>query len=347
MLLSESITKIRRLIRDTTSKVFSDTSIIRVWNETQKFFCTETGLLEGYTWLQVPPTTEYTYTFRWEKDFAGKPSTLLYDELHGYSFTQPWEASQLLNVTPNVVGGTTITYGWEAYYDSPQNRIPHYFPENFSSLIFAGYDKQPVDIVFPEDIRSPHNNAWKTRTGSRPMLYIEDLTSNVFYLYPAVIDRWGLSQLNSDYGVITYDSDGDLTPTTDYGVITYIPNDDLDSDYGIVIYYVPKDNTLYIHYKREPMTLSSSSQTIDLPNWAIKYVEFGVLSKLLSMETDLQDLVLAQHYNERFKIGIQETTKLISNMKSMQAIKLDGIGQSERYGRKLPDLPSNYPSYWR
>ena len=65
MLISESVLRIRRIIRDTDSSIFTDTTIINLWNEVQNEFAGITMLLERAINLSVPGIALFTFTQRW------------------------------------------------------------------------------------------------------------------------------------------------------------------------------------------------------------------------------------------------------------------------------------------
>ena len=347
MLVSDSITRIRRVIRDTNSTVFSNDAIIRVWNETYKRFCAETGILQTYTVLPIPPFTLMTFTHRWEEDFSGSPSNVLHNFISPFTYTQPWEPAVVLSLDDQPSGGFTSTQGWESFYVTIQNRIPHYFPDDFIEGLFAAYDEKPIEWIFRKEIEED-NTAFKTREGVYPSMYIENAESRIFYLYPKVTETYGGTDMSSDYGVLVYDSEGTLNPTsTNFGLLTFATNEDIDNDFGILTYYQPEASNLYLIYKREPLTIDSLSQTIEVPKWCVKYIEFEVMARLLEMETDLFDLELSKHFRDMYKMGLEKVSKFLSRTKTLRTYKLASDVGWKRQQRRLADLPSHYPSYWR
>ena len=346
MQVSTSITRIRRLIRDNDADIFSDEAIMRIWSEIQQKFCMETGLLETYTVLPVPPTTFITYTHRWEEEFSGKPSNVLYSFMDSYTYTQPWEPSVTMGAEEQAVGGITSTHQWESFYAVIQNRILHYFPSDFIQAVYVAFDEKPIEFRTRNQIQKG-NEAFKTREGVYPYIYVEDLESLTFHLFPKVTDTYGNSDINSEYGVVAYDEDGNINPTSsDYGVVTFASDADIDGDYGEVVYYQGMENNLYLIYLRRSLPFTSSNQSVDVPDWCVKYIEFGVMSRLLEAETDLFDLNLSKHFTSMYKRGITLTKKTISLSHIMRVYRMEGTPNRTREKRRLGDLPSNYPSLW-
>lgn len=347
MLLSDSVDKIRRILRDTNSDVFSDGTLLRLWNDSQKTLVSQTGILRGYITLPVPPTTTLTYTYQWEEEFTSKPSSIIYDFLFPYTYTQPWEASILVNTTTEVDGGYTNTHGWESYYVTVQNRIKHYFPDDFLSATFMAFDEKPIDSIFRGQVERG-NTSFKTREGVYPSIYIDNIENNVFYLYPKVVNTLTLSPLDGEYGEVCYDDSGELSFSSDYGVVTFATNEDLDSDYGVVCHYLGTENTIYLEYERSATIYTELTETIDLPEWCVKYVECGVLAKAFSTESDRFDKTLSKHFNSRFEVGLEVISSVLSSIKAMRRYKIEDYeAPSMSRGRVLADLPSHYPSLWR
>lgn len=344
MLVSESITRIRRIIRDVNSKVFTDPVIVRIWNEMQMRFCLDSRMLETYTVLPVPPITHMTHTHRWEEEYISKPSNIIYNFMSTYTYTQPWEPAVILDLATDITGGYTSTQQWESFYVDLQNRICHYFPDDYIEATFIAYDNKDIPFVFPETV-AHKNEAFKSKVGLYPSVYIEDIESNTFYLYPKVTAYYGIVDMGSDYGEIGYDEDDNINPSTDYGVITFATADDVDSDYGIVTYYQRPENALYLIYVKEPFEVSGVEQTITVPTWCVKYVEFLTMERLLKMESDLQDLTLSSHFKDRYTFSLHNIKNFLSRSKGMRVYGLEG-GPLRRSGRKLADLPSAYPSLW-
>ena len=345
MLLSESITRIRRILRDRDGGVFSDSAIIRIWDKVQNRYAVETGILESFVDLPVPPTAYSTYTQGWESEFTSKPSTVIYNFLSPYSYTQPWEPVSDVGLSPQVTGGVTCTQGWESFYDTVQNRVPHHFPDELSSLVFIAYDEKPIEAVHSKSV-DEGNTAFKSRSGIYPYIYIDDSGSGEFYLYPRVDSVYSLSDLSSENGEMVYDDSGTITFDSDYGVVVFSTEDTLSQDFGVVVNYQTEPDSLHLIYKRFPNEVGASTDTIDLPRWSVVYVECGVLAELFKSNTDLFNKELATHFESRFVAGIQIGRFVSSKRRNMRKYILDG-GRVGGRMRAMADLPSHYESYWR
>lgn len=345
MKVSDSILRLRRLLRDRDSHVFTNEVIVRIWNEIYLKFSAQSGILEGVMNLPVPPTSYTTYSQEWEEEFTAKPSSLVYNFLSPFTYTQPWEGVVEVNLTPQVTGGITCTHGWESHYESIQNRIKHHFPDDYLSSVYIAYDEKPIDWVYRKEVENG-NTVFKTREGAYPSIYVDSVESMDFYLYPKVTSVYGLTDINGEYGELMYDSDGELTFNSDYGVSVYSSTDDMSSNYGAIVMYQESADAIHLIYKRKPREVTQTTDDIEIPKWCVKYVEFGVLGRLFSTNSDVFNQQLAGYFTSRYDFGLETTKLAISKMRGPRVYKredLRGVGQSKR---RLADLPSHYQSYW-
>ena len=347
MLLSESITRIRRLIRDTNSSVFSVDSIIRVWNEVQMQVALRTSVFERVINLSVPAISYFTYTHNWEEDYIAKPSTVVYNLMGSNSYTQPWEVAVDAGTEPAVTGGYTGTQNWEVFYASLQNRLRHYFPDDYIEMTYAAYDNRPLECIYREDVGNV-GQSFKTLSGTKPSLYVEDKESNTFFLYPRV-EVNGITEVSGEYGEVVYaeGSNDSLNPSTDYGVIVFSLAEDMDSNYGVVIRVQVPEDALQIIYRYTPNHLTASTDTIEWPKWVVKFMECRVISRLLVMETDLFNKDFAQLFHNLYEAGLKIIERYKSKQNSVRRYKMDSSGAMAKRSKKLADLPSHYESYWR
>ena len=349
MQVSDSITKIRRIIRDRDSNVFTDEMILRVWSKVQQQFCMETGILQSAIALPVPATAECTFTHRWEENLGSRVSNILYNFIHQYTITQPWEVCSVINSDePLADGGITSTQQWESVYATIQNRLPHYFPDDYVSAMYMAYDEKPMDFIYMKDA-DQFNPSFKSRFGQRPYVYVEDIESNTFYLYPKVIGTYGITDMGDVYGVVVYDEDDVINPTSDnYGCITYSETLDIDSNYGCVVYYETTADSIYLIYRKKSRELGSVDEDIEVHDWCVKYIEFEVMSQLLAMDTDLYNKIISKHFNVRYKMGISSCKVFLANAKTLREYKFK-TGNTRRRGEGAmdPSLPSEYPRFKR
>lgn len=345
MKVSESITRLRRILRDRDSHVFTDGVIVRVWNEIYLKFSAQSGVLNGVVNLPVPPTSYTTYTQEWEEEFTAKPSSLVYNFLSPFTYTQPWEPVAELGVNPQTTGGFTCTHGWESHYEDIQNRVKHHFPDDYLSSIYTAYDNKPINWVYRKEVEFG-NTVFKDRTGVYPSIYVDSVESMDFYLYPKVTSTYGLTDITGDYGELVYDSTGTLTFDSDYGVGVFSSSDDMSSNYGCIVMYQEIENAIHLIYKKKPREVTQSTDDIEIPKWCVKYVEFGVLSRLFQMNSDVYNKQLGDYFSQRYEFGLETTQIAISKMRGPRVYKRDDMRGVGQVGRKLADLPSHYPSYW-
>lgn len=345
MILGDSITKVRKLFRDWNKDIFSDAELIRIYNEVMMSFIRETSILETYTAMPVPPTQGTILTFRWEEDYGGKHGNFFYPFNQPYVATQPWEYASSIGVEPQATGGYTSSFAWESVYANLQHRIRHYFPGNFIEALFMAHNERPMEWEFRSNIEKG-NTAFKTKTGVYPIAYIEDSESNSFYLYPKVDGTYGAVDMDSDFGTVVYDEDDNLNPDSDYGVIVKVSGENLVGNYGVVILYQTLDDALYLIYLYLPEKFTSLSQKIELQRWMVKYIEFGVLTRLFQAETDFQNEQLGKYFHARYTAGVEIAGIVKSKRRDMIRYKLSSVGYGTSQ-RRLANLPSQYPSIYR
>lgn len=326
--------------------MFSDAALVRLWNEVQMEFAAETELLERVVNLSVPAIALYTYTHPWEEDYGGKACSVLYNFMSPFSYTQPWEIVQLIDEAPEVVGGFTSSQMWEGVYATVQNRMFHYLPDDALTIKYISYDQHPVDWIYREEVDGV-NTSFKTRAGLQPTMYVEDSQSGLFYAYPRLDGVYGVTDIDTDLGEVVYDdaSNNSINPDTDYGVIIFSSDTEIDSDYGLVVRAQTDNDAIQVIYTHTPIEVTASTQTIEWPRWCVKYIEFGVLSKLFKAETDIYNKSLTDFFTSRYKVSLDLIAKYQSNRYSMRTYQMQELSRGKGRGqKKLATLPSNYPS---
>lgn len=107
----------------------------------------------------------------------------------------------------------------------------------------------------------------------------------------------------------------------------YIPAADATDKFGLEYYQSAK-------------TLSADGTAFELLDWMIKYVVYYACYVALSREGDGQDLVLANHYMERYAKGVITLKDMVS---SVNAYRMTVLGSASE---ALPSfgyrLPANY-----
>ena len=327
------------------SSVFTDGLIIRIYNEVQMQVALRTSVFERVINLSVPAICLSTRTHDWEEDYISKSSSLFYSFVSVYTTTQQWES--MYEEDTVVTGGYIGTQPWEVLYASIQNRLRHFLPDDFIELLFVAYDNKPIECIYRESIGSI-GASFKTNSGTRPSVYMEDKESNDFYLYPRV-EVNGITEMNDDFGELVYadGSNDSLNPDVDYGVVIFSSTEMMDSNYGVLVRSQDSVNALQIIYRHIPVTLSTLTDTLEWPSWIVKYIEHRVISRLLLAETDLYNSKLSQMFHNLYEEGLGVVKKYKSKQCSMRVYKFGDLNQSGRVGRKRADLPSKYPSYWR
>jgi hypothetical protein len=349
MIIYTSFSRIRRIIRDEGESIFTNDFLLKVYNDVQKEFAFLTGIYVKILDLPVPATYSMVYTHLFEEDEVVGVRGFLYSA-SGWTYTQPWEEEVRRGSTSDATGGYMHSYAWELYYVDGFERMKYFYPDEFIKTVYMAYDQKPV---YPERRKflEMGNTAFKDYTGVPEYYYRDNIEENSFFLYARPED-YTINEIDSDYGVVGYSSYSVLLPTTsndDYGVIVFTDEDIMDSDYGVVIYYQQEDEALHLVYEAYPEKIENINQTSKLPSFTHRFLEYGVLAMLFSAETDLKNIELAKHFKYRFKLGIDMTINLLTDMRKDRRYEFKGgiASPTVPYKKRLADLPAHYPSYWR
>jgi hypothetical protein len=133
-----------------------------------------------------------------------------------------------------------------------------------------------------------------------------------------------------------------LYRTTEGDPVAYIvEGDGLTS---IRYYRVPADDgaatDIYIEYQRRAATLSSGGTSLDLPDRYCDYVRHYVMWLAYERDGPGQNLKMAEHYRQRYVLGIDRMLKRKSAIHSARIQRLGGSEKPRTLG--YPRLPWQY-----
>ena len=132
MLVSASVTKIRRLIRDENSKVFTaDTKLLNLFGRVQQEFAKDTRCMAKVVALLAPPHGDYAVTHQFEEGYlAGSSVFNPFFRNSTQSGSQPFELTEDYNLAAD---GTTVTCGADVERVDPQHPVPFFLPGDYYS----------------------------------------------------------------------------------------------------------------------------------------------------------------------------------------------------------------------
>jgi len=83
-------------------------------------------------------------------------------------------------------------------------------------------------------------------------------------------------------------------------------------------------------------------QPFELPSRCVKYVEFWALHRAYAEDTSGNEPVLAAHYLERFKIGVQRLNKRVQAVMDERTMHMGGKRSQRQADSYLSHFPSDY-----
>lgn len=344
---SDQRTRIRRFLRDPDGNVWSDSLLLRLYNNEQQDVFERTGMLAAVCAIRVPPRYGMAYMFDWEwahRDTTGRAYQCL--RLHHQSDVVccfMWEAEQLSGRAATVTDyGWAFTNPWEAWYAStPGQLVPVWFPDNFHVARMVAWDKEPIEFVPLKRIQSD-DPTWVTRSGV-PMAYTRrDATSNEFYLYPRPSapvwdddDGTGNAVLYADDDTVS--GDEDVAVQTRTGSLFF-------GNSGIATDVVSADDNVLLVYDARPTDIADDTVESDYPVFLRKYIEYGVIAEAYRANTDGRIESLGDYWAWRKSLGLEALRRLKLKRRTDRNFRLVTQQAPGRRTRREPRLPDGYPA---
>jgi hypothetical protein len=335
---NQTLTRVRRFLRDPDGDIWSDVDIVRYWNDAQHELAQKAAILERVSCFKWPPEFDYSFTHDWEKTYAEGTRYRCMNlwEAQGWTVCYPWEPGAALTSSTTGDDGYRFTHPFEgAAYVSPADYVPAPLNENFYKTKFCAYDNEPIDPVGQTEL-SADDPFYRTRSGSPEAFWRPDLYGNLMVLYPrpssVVWQDWSPDDTFSDTlgeGIVAW-SEGELDQI-DEGIIT----DAIDSDDAIFHVYeiLPLDIN--------PDDPGSWGDQLDWPEWMIHWVECATLERAFGADSDGFIPSLREYWKMRKQSGINAIT-LFKRLR--EADREFVYGGTKRAGKSRLRLPSGYPA---
>ncbi|GAF90775.1 unnamed protein product, partial [marine sediment metagenome] len=161
-LISESITKIRRLIKDPNSKVItSDTPILNLIGRVQQEFAKDSLCLSKVEELQAPSEIEFSVTHNWEEGFTGSSKVMIPFLRDGtYSSSQPFELAGSYDLPAD---GYTVTCGDDVMSVDPQHDLPLFPGADYYSPTALFWNYKSIAQKSYAKVDEQYNDGWHYR----------------------------------------------------------------------------------------------------------------------------------------------------------------------------------------
>lgn len=307
--VSNSITRIRRLIGDVNSQVFTDARILRAFGRAQQEWCRDTQSLVKAVAIACPPHISASCTYQWEEAYADTDKSFVPFYNDGtYAATQPWELDTGMQAT----GGYTMTDGGACAYETPQHMLPFFLPDDFYAMKGLWYDYKWVD--------------------QKPKGWVEEIEIDAFKSTGDVVDWWSMLEEARKKAFVTHS-----IPTTKS--LTNEGYDDLITmlDTGLL------DDIFVALYSAVPELPDDTTDTIEVQRPFEKYVEYDAAAKLLRSDTLVRDRVKAEHYLGRYRLAVGQMRAFQHKMFRDRVRGLGGWSNEGDLRPPPPRFPDHYP----
>lgn len=346
---ADQLTRIRRWIRDPDANIFNEAFLRRLYNDELNSIYAKLGVVCEVKAVRVHPEFQYGYLYDWEFVYLGSAEVYKagdYYDTEDYSYQHIWEPESLKGYDATTyAAGTFYTHPWEAWMaDTPYHPPPIPLPSDWSETVFMAFDRAEIQPLSKKDIIGINDHTWKTVTGSTQYYWRDSKFNNWVYIYPLPTMTWQDDEITSG------DPDTAEYTTIDTG-ITFGPEDLYFGStlltFGTTDDALDTDNNLVVIYRVQPVEIDSLGAEPELPDWVLKYVEYGVAERALRSNTDGRIESLADYWGIRKKAGHE----VIDRFKRMQMTNRNIGLKSQKICTegdrpKYPRLPSTYPDYW-
>jgi hypothetical protein len=206
---------------------------------------------------------------------------------------------------------------FHATVDGSAGGVTHYvlggtLPQTTVGILRVAYDRQTIPGI-TEARMNEIDATWETRTGERPQWFIVDNQGLFFVrLVPASDGEAVYDSVDGSWGTLRYTDDStvtaDTTGTGGFGILRYRT--------GCHATYGPWGTPRRIHpnalnTKVEVLRLGRDLENypLEMPDAYIRYVYYYAMARLLGKDGPGQDTALAEHYMERFEMGVDRAVK--------------------------------------
>jgi hypothetical protein len=156
---------------------------------------------------------------------------------------------------------------------------------------------------------------------------------------PAVVSTEEISGLHGGIRQITsYDLDAEPIIGS-YGALRVVPRHFSGNEYGIVRRIVPDDDATRVELYRLGRDLDSTP--FELPDRAVKYVEWWAMSRAYSTPGEGENKKLADHFRMRFAAGVDQIKSRVRSTMRARTIAM-GSKRSTQVDAYLQHFPADY-----
>ena len=325
-MFSDSLTKLRRFLRDPDGDIWTNDDLLLYWNDALLEMAQKTHILEKVMCLRWPPEYNHVICFDWEEEFC-EGDILHFGELwqvRNVIVCYPWETGYYLDSLDAAGENYVITHPWELYHVNAGHVVYLDLHNQTYRIKMMAYDQ---DIIAPRtQTEIAHEDRWyKTATGSPRYYWQRDEYTNQIALFPRPT---AVSQQETDYTDLLGDTGGALD---NFGWLD-------TGDTGIKVDIIDQEDALLCVFEPIPNTATFTSEN-EFPPWLIKYVEYATLERAYGADTDGFIPSLRDYWAYRKEVGLQaikryKTARLKDRVFVMRP--------QRRIAKSSPKLPYGY-----
>lgn len=337
------LVKIKRLLRDPTSLIWSDAFLRHLWNDVQRDFQNKTMALEDVAAQRVPAVYQWSYLYDWEWRYLPDEFSRFYQGLTQFDesvICHRWEAQVLSGIGANVADdGIHFTQPWEACMnETPGELVKMRFPANFGTMKFIAYDEEPIEALSQKAVQSD-DPSYVIRSGTPIGYYPYDETDDGYVLYPRPAVNF-TNELSGE-GLALYAA-GD-EEDTDEGTIA-VREGSSDLQEGAAVDVVETTDSVFMVYSVQPTEIETAGDEISAPAFLCKYLRYGVIGRAYGANTDGRIRSLADFWNGRYELGVAFTKRWMRSRRQDRDYRLVTPGAPARRSYRHPRLPDAYPA---
>jgi hypothetical protein len=342
---NQSLTRLRRFLRDPEALIWEDEDIRIYWNDAQLEIASKVGFIERINAYRYPPLYNWSYGWDWEIQHIDGD---MYQYLNNWPardviISYPWEAGYFLTSMSTVDDGTRFMHPWESAYCSPADvvRIPLHF--KFNKMKFAAFDEDKIEPITEKELAM--NDSWyKTKSGEVLNYYRPDEYENDIVLYPRPSSiTW------DDSALLLTDSSESFADVAGDGIVNYVEDGFDESDTGIIFDTTTVEGHLLCIFEALPDGIDDDEETWDDPiSWwpiyMIPMIEYATLERCLGADTDGFIPSLRDYWLLRKNIGIETIKTFKGKRLTDRDYRLGGDRKTWRVAHAR--LPDKYPRTW-
>lgn len=222
-------------------------------------------------------------------------------------------------------------------------------PDTTVEITRVTYDDRELTGFTSQQMRQL-DPLFETRSGDPQMFVFDGDGINFLRVVPAATGSAVYDTVDGSWGTLTYTDDTAVTPVTTepsgyntggYGILVCCPSYfPMGAPWGTPTRFHPATDNVVIDMHRT----GRPDYPVEVPLAYQKYIIYWAMHRALSREGPGQDDALAEHYSQRFDMGVSHMRHKVDQYSNEQVRRFRAPNAASQFGIGDPSLPSNYPS---